>query len=77
MELEEKIKVFEHIKSETESLINIINDKDAHNSKLNELIEFMRDAGMISEDFNELEENKELEIQFVKAQLIYDDLQIF
>lgn len=77
MELEEKIKVFEHLKSETESLINIINDKDAHNSKLNELIEFMRDAGMISEDFNELEENKELEIQFVKAQLIYDDLQIF
>lgn len=77
MELEEKIKVFEHIKSETESLINIINDKDAHNSKLNELIEFMRDAGMISEDFNEPEENKELEIQFVKAQLIYDDLQMY
>lgn len=77
MEDEDKIKVYEHIKSEIESLIKTKDDKEAHSSKMNGLIEYLHEVGMISEDFIEPEENEELKLQFVKAQLIYDDLQMY
>lgn len=79
MDRHDKIKIYEHIRSEAESLQKLLEkgDLDAHDAKHKELIEFCRAVGMITEDFDESEKNKALKIEFVKAQLIYDDLQMY
>lgn len=72
---ENKIKKLKEIKAFCESLISLSDEK--RNEKIEVFFEELKVKGYIDADFNETDENRYLKSQYIKASIIYDDLNLY